>query len=75
MSIELYTNQLHQLTAELDDPKAADMVKLRSLTLNKNGLIIRTLNAQRSGSAWVCPFAFTGNDIAGDYDIRWQFSF
>lgn len=75
MSIELYPNQLHQLTAELDDPKAADMLKLRALTLERNGVIVRTLQATKQGSAWVCPLALTSRDKEGDYQIKWQFVF
>ena len=75
MSIELYPNQLHQLTAELDDPKAAEMLKLRSLTLERNGIIVRTLQATKKGSVWVCPFSLNMRDPEGDYQVKWQFAY
>ena len=51
--IKVYTNQPITLKAKLSDPEPAKLVELKSIDIvNKNGDIVKSINAEKDADEW-----------------------
>lgn len=74
--IKVYTNQPITLKAKLSDPEPAKLVELKSIDIvNKEGDIIKSINAEKETDKWLTTFVFPKTAEPGTYEARWIFSF
>ena len=75
--MKTYPNKLNKFIAELDDSdiEAKELVKLKSVTLMKEGEIVRELQPGSATNGWTATHSFTNEDAPGTYEIHWDFSF
>jgi len=75
--MKTYPNKLNTFTAELDDSDAGalDLIKVKSVSLMKEGKVVRTLQPGRYTSGWIATHSFNKDDEAGTYEVHWDFSF
>ncbi len=75
--MKTFPNKLIRFTSELDkaDEDAMSLIKLKSVSLNHGGKIIKELSCNKEGMGWVAPYIFTKSSEAGDYQVQWNFTF
>ena len=74
--IKVYTNQPITLKAKLSDPEPAKLVELKTIDIvNRNGDVIKSINAEKETDEWLTTFVFPKTTEPGVYEARWTFSF
>lgn len=75
--MKTYPNKLNRFSAQLDDSdrEAKDLVKLQSITLMKEGKIVRELQPGSATNGWTATHSFNKDDEAGTYEVHWNFVF
>ncbi len=75
--MKTYPNKLNRFSAQLDDAdlEAKDLVKLKSVTLMKEGEIVRELQPGTADKGWTATHSFNSDDPTGTYEVHWEFVF
>ncbi len=75
--MKTYPNKLCKFSASLDeaDIEAKDLVKVKSVTLMKEGKIVRELQPGTADKGWTATHSFNKDDEAGTYEVHWDFIF
>jgi hypothetical protein len=75
--MKTYPNKLNTFTAQLDDSDstAKDLVKVKSVTLMKEGEIVRQLQPGTADKGWIATHSFNKEDDSGTYEVHWDFTF